>query len=129
MNKITWSGEFSVGVADLDAQHQKIIELINTLEDHSGEQGDSDAVAYVLNEMHSYIIEHFSTEEGMLKRKKYPGLMEQKASHDAFIKEFSHICLEVSRDRESGVRRLMEYLSDWWTRHILEDDMKYKRYF
>ena len=129
MKKITWSEAFSVGVADLDAQHQKIIELINTLENSSEEQGDSDSVAYVLNEMHSYIIEHFSTEEGMLKKKKYPGLEAQKASHDAFIKEFSHICLQVERDRESGVQHLMEYLSDWWTRHILEDDMKYKRYF
>ena len=129
MKKITWSEEYSVGVADLDAQHQKIIEMINTLADASEKDGDIESVAYVVNEMHNYIIEHFSTEEMMLKKRKYPGLEAQKASHDFFIKEFSYICLEVARDRESAIQRLIEYLSDWWSSHILNDDMQYKSYF
>jgi len=129
MKKITWSEEYSVGVEALDAQHQKIIEMINLLADSSKQGGDLDAIAFVVNEMHSYIIEHFSTEEKMLKKKKYPGLKAQRASHDAFIKEFSYICLEVSRDRSGGVKRLTDYLSNWWSSHILEEDMQYKKYF
>ena len=129
MKKITWSEEYSVGVATLDAQHQKIIELINTLADSTADSGDADSIAYVINEMHSYIIDHFSTEERMLKKKKFPGLAAQRASHDAFIKEFSYICLEVARDRKSATQRLTEYLGNWWSTHILEDDMQYKGYF
>ena len=129
MQKIVWSEEYSVGVKELDAQHQKIIELINMLADSSEGEGDLKSIAYVVNEMHSYIIDHFSTEERMLKKKKYPGLKAQRASHDAFIKEFSYICLEVSRDRSGAVKRLTEYLGNWWSSHILEEDMQYKGYF
>ncbi len=129
MKKIAWSEEFSVGVAELDEQHRKIIELINTLTDATGGEGGVDSIAHVINEMHSYIIDHFSTEERLLKRKKYPELDAQKASHDAFIKKFSYICLEVARDRDSATQNLTEYLSHWWSSHILEDDMQYKRYF
>jgi len=129
MKKIIWSEDYSVGVAELDAQHRKIIELINKLDDSSGQDGDSGSFAFVINEMHSYIINHFGTEERLLKKKKYPGLQEQRASHDAFIKEFSYMCLEAERDRKGAAKRLREYLNDWWDNHILEDDMQYKSYF
>ncbi len=128
MSKIVWSDEYSVGVDTLDAQHQKIIELINLLDEYSEQGKDAKSIAYIVNEMHSYILEHFSTEERMLEKAKYPGLAGQKDSHNAFISEFSHICSEMGSNKSKGERHLTDYLNQWWDSHILHDDMHYKQY-
>ena len=129
MEKIIWADNFSVGVPELDEQHQQIILMINQLVDYIHQEKDAKSIAFILDEMHSYIIEHFSTEERMLTKIKYKGLDEQKDSHNKFISEFSHICAEVGQDKEGAVKHLATYLNGWWSHHILEDDMQYRKHF
>ncbi len=129
MNKIIWTEKYSVGVKELDAQHQKIIALINRLVDYMEEGKDENSISYVVNEMHTYIIEHFSTEERLLARIKYPALKEQKESHNQFIKNFSNLCIGVGGDKIKAAQCITDVLIEWWDQHILQDDMQYKRYF
>ncbi|MBF0255108.1 MAG: hemerythrin family protein [Gammaproteobacteria bacterium] len=125
MKIINWSAEYSVGVAQLDQQHQKIIDLINELADCLCTDEEMATASRVLNEMHNYIIDHFGLEERMLSSAKYPQLAEHKEGHNRFIKKFSHLCAEVDSDRSEAVPHLLAYLNDWWDGHILHEDMKY----
>jgi hemerythrin-like metal-binding protein len=127
MNTIIWTEKYSVGVPELDAQHQKIIALINKLNECVRGERELHAVSYVMNEMHSYIIDHFGYEEKLLAKIHYPHLDEQKVSHNAFIKQFSYICAEVNTNKMETVQYLVNFLNEWWDTHILLDDMKYKQ--
>ena len=51
MALITWSSMFSVGVAEIDNQHKKLVELINQLNDamHAGK--GADVMGKVLSEL------------------------------------------------------------------------------
>ena len=128
MEHIVWLKEYSVGNKKLDAQHHKIISLINSLDDYLGDGEAQQPISEVLDELQAYIVEHFSTEEALLQKKKYPGLDEQKKSHDRFIKQFSHLCAEMDGGVAKQAKNLIDFLVDWWRTHILEEDMRYKKY-
>lgn len=128
MEHIVWLKEYSVGNKKLDAQHLKIITLINSLDDYLDGGEAEKPIADVLDELQAYIVEHFSSEEALLQKKKYPGLAEQKKSHDEFIKQFSHLCAQMDGDEAKQAKSLIDFLIDWWRTHILEEDMRYKKY-
>jgi len=128
MEQIVWLKKYSVGNEKLDAQHLKIFSLINSLDDYLGGSEVQKPIIEVLDELQAYIVEHFSTEEALLQKKKYPGLDEQKESHDKFIKKFSHLCAEMDGDEVKQAKNLIDFLVDWWRTHILEEDMRYKKY-
>jgi hemerythrin-like metal-binding protein len=129
MKIITWSEEYSVGVKELDRQHQQIIHMINELakcqEQEPAEQCSS--IPSVVNEIHDYIIDHFGLEERLLTQAKFRDLAAHKQGHNRFINRFSHLCAQLGDNNAESVAQLLAYLNDWWDSHILHEDMKYSR--
>ncbi len=124
MEKIHWvSDQYSVGNEVLDEQHMKIVNLINTLIDMVEEGHNKSDMLSVLIEMDKYASSHFSTEENMLSAVNYPGLDEQKDSHERYQE---HISGWMMTSSGRSVAALMSFLTTWWRDHILIDDMKYK---
>lgn len=126
MSAIQWTNRYSVGVTQLDEQHQKILELINSLAQCMVSDQCQQAVPHVLNEMHSYILEHFGLEERLLLKVRYPRFNEQRDSHNGFIKQFSNFCAEVDGGGKETIQSLLDFLTNWWDSHILREDMGYK---
>jgi hemerythrin-like metal-binding protein len=126
MNIISWSAQYSVGVDELDRQHQKIIQLINELADCLGTDSELATASRVLNEMHSYIMDHFGLEERLLSSARFSQLAAHKEGHNRFINQFSHLCAEMDCQGSNAVPHLLAYLNDWWNKHILQEDMQYK---
>ncbi|HEY5762922.1 MAG TPA: hemerythrin domain-containing protein, partial [Rhodocyclaceae bacterium] len=67
VRKFVWQESFSVGDATIDAQHRRIIEILNLLYDllHSDAVGEdlTNGLREVFWELHSYVAEHFAYEE------------------------------------------------------------------
>ena len=130
MEPIQWSEEFSVGVRELDQQHQQLIKLLNHLILTQGTKSmNSETISDVLTEMTRYAQTHFKAEERLMEDYGYPGLEDQKLQHRDFRKKTVDFCTATTQGFEQVPEAILEYLVNWLIHHILEDDMAYRSFF
>ena len=130
MEAIHWSEKFSVGVKELDEQHQQIIGMLNRLiSTPEARDANSETVSEILTAMTRYSLEHFKTEEGLMKVHGYPNLGEHRQEHIVYRRKAIDFSTAATIGVESVPQILIDYLSGWWVHHILDEDMKYKPFF
>ena len=129
MKKIVWKDEFSVGVEALDQQHQQIIKIINSLADQPRFFLRFQNVSSALMELTTYVSEHFLLEEQLLKENGYPDLLSHSKKHIDYSEKITDLCRSSLQGKREVPYELLEFLCDWWTNHILQEDMQYKAFF
>lgn len=129
MDKIQWDSSYSVGVTVLDEQHQRIVEIINNLLEHSEAGVRSETISDLLYDLTQYAHDHFITEETILTKYGYTHVQKQKKDHKDYRVKIVNLCMDTVDHKTSVPNDLREYLTSWWKRHILEDDMAYKSFF
>lgn len=63
MALIQWRDEYSVGVADVDHEHQQLIALINALAEDLERGYTKESLEAFLGEIHAKISAHFALED------------------------------------------------------------------
>ena len=129
MKKIIWKEEFSVGVEVLDQQHQQIIKIINSLADKPRFFLRFQDVSSALTELNAYVSEHFLLEERLLKENGYQDLLSHSDKHIAYSERITELCRASLHRRSEVPQELLDFLTDWWRNHILQEDMQYKAFF
>jgi hemerythrin-like metal-binding protein len=130
MEPVKWTEKFSVGVRELDQQHQQLIKLLNILISTQGTTSThSETVSDTLMAMTRYAQAHFKAEERLMKVYGFPGLEEQKLQHRDFRKKTVAFSTATYLGIDHIPEDLLKYLADWWVHHILEDDMAYRLFF
>jgi len=128
METIIWSGSLSVGVKEMDSQHQKLIGMINRLIEEQHVLTEPATIAELLTEMTDYAQVHFRAEEYLMAEYGYERLDSQKHSHAGFLDKTVEF-MDASVGPNILSKALLEYLSSWLTGHILHEDMQYKEFF
>jgi hemerythrin len=126
---IVWDESLSVGIKEIDKQHQELVKIINCLVENEDASGHSEPIAHVLDRMTQYAVYHFETEEALMLKYNYPEYESQRDDHTQFKMKTAKFCLDALLRKETLPDELLSYLRDWLTHHILEVDMKYKPYF
>jgi hemerythrin len=125
---IEWKDEYSVGIASIDQQHKKLINLINQLTtavDYStGEEFEREALADVVD----YTKTHFTYEEGLLKDNGYPDFEAHRAQHKDMIAEINAVLGEYEQDHDMAIRHACNFLSGWLVNHINGTDKQYSSF-
>ncbi|OOZ36230.1 bacteriohemerythrin [Solemya elarraichensis gill symbiont] len=130
MNNLEWTDKFSVGVRELDEQHQQIIALIKKLSDNQDEANQLDSDHEILCEMLNYSNTHLRDEETLLKIYEYPDFDDHRSHHQDYMNKFCEFTDEVINGKKAKIStELLDFLNDWWRHHILIEDMKYKSFF
>lgn len=120
-----WNSNFIVGVAFIDEQHQKLVELLNKVIAQFITSNDQTANEAVLQELIDYAHYHFDEEE-KLWHQYFNGtalLQDHAKTHDAFFTKIESI-LESDDKHISIAERLIEYLTNWLAVHILHNDRR-----
>jgi hemerythrin len=128
--------KYYTGIKKIDSQHVKIVELMNTLYEEIVMNKDDKSVNETILDLKLYAIFHFSTEENMFKKYRYEGdvFEEHMNEHEEFSKQIAvYLSDETSSKLEIGYR-ILEFLKNWLTDHIITIDMKFsshvrKNYF
>lgn len=76
-----WNENFNTGLAKIDEQHQRLVQLLNLLASHMALQSDIPALNFIFFELADYAAYHFQTEEVIYQR-KFPG-----NEAEAFLKQ------------------------------------------
>ena len=79
--------------------------------------------------MTDYALEHFRAEEYLLSEYGYEYKDLQVKQHEKFIETTKGFYSASDVGANILSRALLEYLSQWLVKHILEEDMKYKEFF
>jgi hemerythrin-like metal-binding protein len=126
---ITGSDRFSVGIPRIDAQHQRLVELINELHAAMAEGAGRSAVGKTVDGLVDYTVTHFTAEEGLLKGAAYPNLEQHKAEHAKLLQQ---VRLLKEKTRAANIALTLEvsgFLQHWLIDHILSVDKRYTAHF
>ena len=125
MSFIQWSNELSVSVAVIDEQHKKLISIVNDIHDTVVAGAERTALNKIFDELISYTVYHFKTEEGFFERTGYG----EKDAHRAQHNELTQKALELQASFEQGSAtvsyEVLDFLHDWLMTHILGSDRKF----
>jgi len=126
---ITWKSEYSVGNDEIDAQHQKLIEMINELHEAMTQGKGNKLVGEIVLKMVDYSKVHFSAEEKMMQKYNYSGLTDQIAEDQAFVAKAHEYELQIKNGSFNVSISIATFLKDWLTNHILKVDKAYSVLF
>nr|WP_321514032.1 bacteriohemerythrin [uncultured Pseudodesulfovibrio sp.] len=115
-----WDETMSVGVIELDRQHQTLVALINESYEAIQRQ-DEQFLATLIDRMQAYATIHFETEEKYLRENGFPYLEDHQQMHVGFREEVEGLQHNTSKTNSSQV---FIFLSRWLTNHIMEQDKK-----
>jgi hemerythrin len=128
MAYLDWKDEFSVGVAEMDSQHKRWIEIINELHDAMKSGQTVKAMSSVLKKMTDYIVVHFKTEEALLEKNNYPGLDKHRIIHEKYALEIHSFVDQFSKGKILMSLDVMDSLKNWLTNHIKMSDKEYGKF-
>lgn len=123
MKNISWDESLTVDVAEIDEDHQKLVELYNLLS-HSVEEGASLAyIDAVLEEMISFTVWHFRHEERLMVLYNYPELADHRTEHRDLVDSAREL-QQKFHEKKVLTAEDIDYLETWLTEHILGHDMR-----
>lgn len=122
---IQWNDTFSVNVAEIDKQHQKLIAMINELHDAMRQGKSNDVLKPILNGLIEYTGVHFKTEENLFARYKYPEAENHKKAHADFVAKVMDFKTRFESSAVGLSIDVMTFLSNWLQNHIKGEDKKY----
>lgn len=129
MPKFTWTKEYSVGVEEIDEQHQHFFALANEIIALS-EQADVQIreLLFKVTNLSSYAVYHLLTEENLFKRYNYPDATAHISAHNAYrekMKQFVAQAEKEGTDTKKLALEIAEFAGDWLMNHIIVMDKKY----
>lgn len=125
MPLMSWKEDYNVGVADIDQQHKKLIDLINQLDSGMCKGQGKQVLGKILGDLINYCSSHFATEEKLFKQHEYPDADEHKAKHQKMTEKVLSLQKEFQLGKVTISHDVMDFLKKWLDKHILGTDKKY----
>ena len=117
MSFIDWPGTLATGHRVIDDEHRFLVGITNSLAEALEEGDGTESVRQVLCDLLDYATEHFSREELLMDRHRYPAADGHKLEHSALLDTISRMVLDFEKDRPIS-KDLMALLQHWLSDHI-----------
>lgn len=129
MTLFHWRENMSVGVETLDADHKKLIDLLNRLHYMALAGADRDSIADLLDELVRQAEYHFRNEEILMRFHKFPECEAHRTLHGEVLRELDEVRDRFVEAPESvRIDDLYDFFADWLLVHMMSEDIKYKPY-
>jgi hemerythrin-like metal-binding protein len=125
MALIIWNNNYAIGLAEIDQQHQKLVQIINNLFDAISKKEREQILESSLKELINYTMVHFKFEEELLKRYNYLDFLQHVREHSVFIDKINSYVKDFKKGDNKIMIDVINYLKDWLLNHILLVDKKY----
>lgn len=116
----------SVGIPSIDAQHKKLVELLNELHGATYQGKGHEVVGNTLAGLMDYTVEHFAYEEKLFQETGYPAAETHAAEHIVLTRKLA----DIYEKYKSGVttaltQEVLLFLVNWIMDHTMDSDKKY----
>lgn len=120
-----WNENLRTGIETIDAQHKKLVALVNELHEAMRNRKGREVLGHVIEELRNYTGYHFSTEERAFERYGYPQAAEHKQRHADLVRQLEELAGRHERGEITLSISTLEFLIEWVTTHIMKADMAY----
>jgi hemerythrin len=125
---IVWGKVLSVGVEEIDEDHRKLVGIFNIL-NHAVQDGESpEYLAATLEELINCTVWHFSHEDRLMLKYRYPQLAEHRTEHQDLIQSAKELREGLLRADQAVADEQILFLERWLTEHILTTDLRLGTY-
>lgn len=122
MATLTWGPSLKVGFGDIDVQHQRLVALVNQLEDGIEGGRSREMLADVLRDLVRYTQLHFAYEEKLMERYNITESDEHRAQHNRLTDDVIAFQKRYEAGEEELETELLDFLGAWLRGHILGSD-------
>lgn len=122
---IEWTPSLELGIADIDNQHRKLVEIMNRLNAAMREGNSRSMVAPLVDELADYTRYHFGFEEEYFDQRGYRDSAAHKETHRRFVAEVGQFKTRIKQGSMGVGVEVMNALREWLVKHILVADRKY----
>jgi len=129
METITWKPDMSVGVKEIDEQHQQFIQIISDFYVAFDANKLKEELGATLKKLIDYAVFHFDTEETYFDKFDYEFKDEHKQKHKELKERVLFFQKRFEKEGPDMVVELMEFLTDWLVNHLETEDQKYVKCF
>lgn len=125
MTFFKWTDELTLGIPDIDAQHQRLFQLMSGLHDAMSQGEGISYSTKALTELAAYTDYHFRAEEQLLAKYRYPEARSHISEHRDFRRQIEGFQAKLAKGGIGVSTQLMAFLRDWLLSHIKEKDKRY----
>jgi hemerythrin len=125
---VEWSDILSVGIEEVDGQHKVLVGLLNELHAAIVHRRGSSECRKTLDRLAEYTRVHFTTEEGLMRVLKYPGIDVHHKQHEELIQEVVALQTKLDAGQAAISFELLHFLKVWLTKHIGESDKRFGQF-
>jgi hemerythrin-like metal-binding protein len=124
MTAFVWEDKYSLQIAELDRQHQKLFALFNELYDAMQQGHAGEVIDKVLTQVVDYTAYHFAFEEKMLKEAGFKEEAAHRAEHGKLADQAKALAQKLKAQGSDTTLAIatLKFLGDWLARHILVSD-------
>lgn len=124
MSLLQWKPEYSVHQTLLDAQHQQLFSILNTMYENTMNSLEVDCVLPKIDMLSEFTKCHFSTEEQYMRDRNTPNIDLHIAKHRNFTDRIETLRAHYNNNDLEVTKELIIMLGQWLLGHVLKDDMK-----
>jgi hemerythrin-like metal-binding protein len=122
MTLMGWGPMLQIGYADIDAQHERLVGLVNQLDDAMRAGHGRDVVGQVLDDLIQYTVHHFAFEERLMDQYEISSSAAHKAEHKTLMADVTSFKATFDAGSAAVSTELMSFLRNWLSNHILKTD-------
>ena len=109
----------------MDKQHQGLLEIMNRLHESISVGKGKEGSAAIVGELIDYAHKHFSAEEQLMQKFRFPQLGGHKAEHAKFADEVLAFERRLQGGQTVSAYEVLQFVRQWLLTHIQESDAKY----
>lgn len=121
---LIWNDQLKVGIDSVDQQHQRLVEILNQLDQAIALGAAPSAKLKLIEALIDYTQYHFQHEENLMRDAGYTAdkFDEHCRQHQGFIEKVLTAQAQAQIEPDSVLNGLMDFLMAWLSAHILYSD-------
>lgn len=124
MERIHWEQSMEVGVALMDVDHRRLVDILASLQQSMGQRDSRELVAAAIDTLVSYTREHFHHEEEAMRLCQYPEAANHTAEHDELMTRLLRFQERTVAGNAASALELMDFVGAYLTTHMLGADKR-----
>jgi hemerythrin-like metal-binding protein len=119
-----WTSDLAIGDYIQDAEHHRLVALIDTVIASVDDQPDTKHTVDHLKNLIDFVRRHFAGEEAAMRRLECASLEPHMAEHTRRLQQLQDLVHKMESDEQVTQLGLYYFLRAWLRQHILTFDMQ-----
>ena len=128
---IDFTPNLVVGVKKIDDQHKELFTRLNSVIGMGVKSASKEETQQTINLLSEYVLKHFSDEEALHRKAKYPKATEHRQLHQIYLNEIKGLKEEFQKNGPSVTftLNLNNSIVKWIVSHIKNADMEFGKFY